>query len=240
MPFRRLPASDAAINDALRAIYAKVQDAAPESLPVSAETLARVNDMYPKFNKEVGERGAALSVQSDATKKKYAAADICKTYVSQFIQVFNFGITRGRYNVSERGYYQLDINQETVPDLSSESNILTAAENIIKGDKARVAAGGAEMINPSAEEVEEKYKILMDAIKEQSDDKDIYEKEQRDVDNLRAEALETVKDVWDEIEFNLRKNKPSVMRRKAREYGVVYALRPGEPEEEPPVEEETT
>lgn len=36
-----------------------------------------------------------------------------------------------------------------------------------------------------------------------------------------ADAL--IKDIWDEVEFALR--------RRAREWGVTYALRPGEPEE---------
>ena len=49
---------------------------------------------------------------------------------------------------------------------------------------------------------------------------------------FRAGADELITDIWDEIEFKYRKDEPSAMRRKAREYGVVYVSRPGEPVEE--------
>jgi hypothetical protein len=43
-----------------------------------------------------------------------------------------------------------------------------------------------------------------------------------------------IKDMWDTIEFNLRSHDAPSLRRRAREWGVYYALRPGEtPEPEP-------
>ena len=40
-----------------------------------------------------------------------------------------------------------------------------------------------------------------------------------------------IKDLWNTIEFNLRTDDPTSLRRKAREWGVVYD---GDEEEEPP------
>lgn len=48
---------------------------------------------------------------------------------------------------------------------------------------------------------------------------------------LRPEADSVIRDVWDEVEFALRRLDPPSLRRRAREWGVFYALRPGEPEE---------
>ncbi len=232
MPYRRLPSSDAGRNEALRDINTKAESTPATELAFSSGSLTRLNTFYPIFLKEVEERGTALSLQTEATSGKYLAEENCRLYVSQFYQVFNLGVARGKYKVSERAYFQLGINQESVPDLSSQESIRTWAENIIKGDPLRVAAGGLEMANPTKAEVETVYNDYVSRITEQSLKKDQFEKEQKDVDKLRAEADDLIKDIWDEIEFKYRKDEPSAMRRKAREYGVVYASRPGEPEEE--------
>ncbi len=61
--------------------------------------------------------------------------------------------------------------------------------------------------------------------------KDAYDGEQADVSNLRPAADQLIKDIWDEVEFSLRQLDAPSLRRRAREWGVTYALRPGEPEE---------
>ena len=38
----------------------------------------------------------------------------------------------------------------------------------------------------------------------------------------RPAVGDLIKDLWDTIEFNLRTEEPSSLRRKAREWGVVY------------------
>lgn len=232
MPFRRLPATDSSRSDALRAVYTKSISAPVEELPFSTIYLDKIKIFYPKFKKEIEERGTALSVQSEATLISNAAQEKCRMYVSHYIQVFNFGVARNKFKASERAFFQLSVNQETVPDLKSADSLTAVAENIIKGDVNRIAAGGAEMSNPSTAEVEAVYNDYAAKSADQSAKKGVYEKEQKDVDNIRAEADELIADIWDEIEFKYRKDEPSAMRRKAREYGVVYVSRPGEPVEE--------
>ena len=52
---------------------------------------------------------------------------------------------------------------------------------------------------------------------------------QQAVSSQRATVDATIKDDWDTIEFNLRTETPSSLRRRTREWGVVYT---GEEEEE--------
>ena len=61
-------------------------------------------------------------------------------------------------------------------------------------------------------------------------------KEKADDEEEQATALDPevdtfTKDMWDTIEFNLRTHEATSLRRRAREWGVFYATRPGEPEE---------
>jgi hypothetical protein len=232
MPYRYLPNSDNSRLTAVRKAYEKASSVQPSDLPFSTANRDLLNTLYPKLNKEISERGSALSVQSSATKALLESQEKMKIYISHFFQVFNLGIDMGKYKASERGYFQLDISQESVPDLKSVDNICLLAGNIINGDPKRVAAGCAEMANPSTAEVGAVFQDFSVKLTNQSTSKDIFEKEQKDVDNLRAEADELIRDIWDEIEFAFRKDEPSAMRRKAREFGVVYASRPGEVPEE--------
>lgn len=232
MPYRRLPNSDSTYLDALRSAKTKADVIPLETLAFSESNYNKLKVFYPKFQKEMEERGVALSVQSEATTARIAAEEKCRMFVSHFYQVFNLGIAREKYKVSERAYFQLDISQESLPDLKVGEDLRTYAEYIINGDPKRVAAGSAEMINPSKAEVEQVYNEYVTKLTDQSAKKDNYEKEQKDVDNLRAEADELIRDIWDEIEFKFRKDESSAMRRKAREYGVVYISRPGETSDE--------
>ena len=63
---------------------------------------------------------------------------------------------------------------------------------------------------------------------QQSTKKDALNAEQEDVAALRPTVDLLVRDIWDEVEFTFRHDAPSSLRAKAREYGVVYASRPGE------------
>jgi len=240
MPCRELPKTDTTREDALRAIYSKAVAPPAEGLPFTDANSAHIKTFYPLFQKEISERGTALSVQSEATKLTIAAEATCRMYVSHFYQVFNLGIDRDKYKASDRAFYQLDISQESVPDLTTQDNLCRNAEHIITGDAVRTAAGGAAMVNPSKDEVEVVYNDYLSKLSSQSTKKEAYAKEQKDVDDIRAEADELILDVWDEVEFNFRKLGQTSMRRKAREYGVVYVSRPGEPPEDAaPVQEQT-
>ena len=239
MPYRKIPNTDTGRLEALRAIHTKANNTPQENLAISAENFNKLKIFLPIFQKEIEERGTALSVQSEATTQRMAAEEKCRLFVSHFYQVFNLCVAREKYKVSERAYFQLDINQESLPDIRTSESLCTWAENIISGDPKRVAAGSAEMINPSRAEVETVYNEYVTKLNVQSTKKDAYEKEQKDVENLRVEADDLIRDIWDEIEFKFRKDEPSAMRRKAKQYGVIYINRPGEVIAEEPLAAES-
>ncbi|NLT49960.1 MAG: hypothetical protein GXX85_03470 [Ignavibacteria bacterium] len=231
MPYRNLPNTDAGLAAALRKADERCKNTPAGSIPFSPETQQRVKTFSSVFLKELDERGGALANQGEATRLKMQFEAKCRMAVSHFFQVFNLGVAREKYKVTERSYFKWDINQEALPALTNEADIIAAAENIINGETLRVAAGCVKMQNPSSEEVKVHLDNYTNSISNQTAKKETYEKEQKDVDKLRAEALDLVTDIWDETEFTYRKDAAPLMRRKAREFGVVYALRPGEPEE---------
>jgi hypothetical protein len=233
MPYRSLPYSDAALLKALTTAKNKAENTAPGLLAFSPETLAKLNQLEPVFKNEIAERGAALSTQTQSTSEKMEAQENLRMLISHFIQVFNFGVEREKYKATDRPYYQLDMTQKELPYLGTEADVERWAQNIIKGDFDRKNAGGDAMINPSAAEVEAAYLLFLEKNTGQSEKKDAFDREQEDVERMRGEVQELIKDIWDEVEFTYRKESAPSMRRKAREYGVYYATRPGEPVEDP-------
>ena len=65
----------------------------------------------------------------------------------------------------------------------------------------------------------------------QSTAKDGYDLGQEELASQRPAVDLLIKDLWNTIEFNLRTETPTSLRRKAREWGVVYD---GDEEEAPP------
>ncbi len=240
MPFRSLPGSDAARSQALAAALKKSSEIAPENLPISAATAAALTSFVPRWEKEIAERADALGVQTTSTSALDAARTTLREHVSHFIQVYQLGVARGLFSPSGRASYELSVNEETVPALASEADLLTWASRIVKGDPRRSALHSEPaMAMPSAAEVDAALQHYEAKLAVQTTAKDALADEQSDVNDLRPAADRLIKDIWDEVEFALRQLDPPSLRRRAREWGVFYALRPGEPEEptiEPPTQ----
>ena len=83
---------------------------------------------------------------------------------------------------------------------------------------------------PALGEVNTAATALQNAVNLQSTAKDAYDLGQETVSDQRLPLDVVVKDLWDTVEFNLRTEDASSLRRKAREWGVAYD---GEEEEEP-------
>jgi hypothetical protein len=239
MPYRKLPGTDDGRLQALSAAAKKAAAVAPAELAFTAPTKAKLDVMHPKWKKETDERGEALAAQSEATKKTREQGNRLRMYVSHFLQNLNFAIERGVFTESDRAYYQLDVSQTTLPAMNAEADLMMWAGRAVSGEAARTAVGGMAMPFPSAAEVQTELTAFEQLHSHQSDKVGALDREQEDVENMRDEVDGLLRDIWDEVEFTYRHDAPSSLRRKAREYGVVYASRPGEAPDaddtEPPV-----
>lgn len=230
MPKLARPNSDAQRLQALGAAKTKYEAvvAAGGTPLFSATVKTNVDATLTSFLTEVNERGAALSAQTSITAAANPARHDLRMYVAHFIRVFNMGVERGVYAASDRAYYGLAVSSNSLPYLNSDSDLQLWATNIKNGETARVAAGGTAMSNPTAAEVDAQHLALQMQLSSLTTAKDAYDTEQEDVENMRPAVDELIDDVWDEVLFALRKEDAPSLRRKAREYGVVYSISKGE------------
>jgi len=228
MPELDRPNTDAQRLKALEDAKAKAAVTPPAQLAFSPITLATLLPFLTQLKLEIQERGSALSAQATATIAANPARKALDTFIRHFITVFNLGVDREKYPAADRAHYQLPIDYHRYPALGTDSDKLLWGGNIIDGDAARVLVGGVAMENPTAAEVASKLTALVAALGAQSPAKDAYDSAQEDVEALRVQADDIIADVWDGVLFTYRKETAPSMRRKAREYGVVYRLSKGE------------
>lgn len=219
---RRLPQSDEQRVRAINSAKNKMDNPGPDGNFLTTPTQTRLDDIYTNFNEAKNEAALALGNQAESTEdvvpKKLNAAK----FVSHFIQVFNLGVSRGRYPKAHRAYYQLDINSEAVPPLTSEADITLWGQHIAEGDALRTGVGGDDMENPTAVEVAAAVLLFTNANTGQSTLKDTYDDMLEAIDALRPEADGVIKKVWDEVETFYNEEEAASKRRNAREWGVIY------------------
>ena len=231
MPKRRLPRADDARTAALSTCLAKYNaTAAPDRL-ISAAQFVTLNGALSPWRAATGALGPALQAQTDATPLAESTLATSVRFTSHFIQVINFAIERGALPASTRSYYQLPVTHAEVPDMNTCPDALLWAGRLSTGETARIADGGAPMAWPTIAEVNTAAAACAAAELVQSNAKDTFDIAQKNVSDLRPTVDPVIKDDWDTIEYNLRNETPPSLRRRAREWGVVYE---GEEEEETP------
>lgn len=219
---RRLPKSNTARYLALEAAKRKSDTLVPANNILSPNTISRLNSFYVAYKDATEARTAALGTQTSATDAANQNRSNTRTYISHFIQVFNLGIERKKYIAEHRSFYGLGINNNAVPPLTSEADILLWGNNLITGDPERISAGGAPMDNPDIAELSVVYNKMLLSIDQQSIQKDSYDKAQEALDALNPEADKLILRIWNEIDTAYDDLEAPSRRRKAREWGVVY------------------
>jgi hypothetical protein len=235
MPFRQLPRSVAELQQALTNAKTKSDNTSGPLQAFSAGTKTTLNTFLPTYNTEIGEMNGALVQQVNASLAEDLSLAVNRMFISHFFQVFNLGVERGIFAAGDRVFYGLDANQTEIPSLGQESEIIFWSGKIATGDADRMAASATAvpMVNPTPAEVAAVHVDFLTKHSDQSTKKDTFDTEQEDVAALFDDALALVEDIWDEVEFTYRHEDPPSKRRKAREWGVVYETRPGEPEDPP-------
>lgn len=224
MSLRRvLPNSNSSRYTAIEVAKRKAAHLAPdEDKPLTPATESRLNSVGAQYLSVYEELTISLAKQAKATEAAVNSRNIVKTYISHFIQVFNFGIERNKYPLQDRSFYGLSMSGGSVPYLNSEADIVQWGNNIINGDAERIAAGGAPMSNPSVSEIKVVFEEMIQLIQTQSSLKNAYDKAQENVNGLNEAVDKLILRIWNEINTFYDDHESSSRRRKAREWGVVF------------------
>lgn len=228
MPYRRLPKTDQARIRALKAAVENSTNNGVYTNVLSHNTYYRAKGLLERFSREVAVYSRCVAEQSSkkGNKEYDAALKKARMYVSHFIQVLSMSIMRGEIARNKRPYYGLPEDEDTIPNLFSESAVLEWGIKVMEGERRRQSEGGIPIYNPTMGRVSVVFEIF----------KSMYEKQQmlqqrtndalRNISDMRFEVDEMIFDVWGEIEKAFSQLQGEERLKKCASYGVIYYDRP--------------
>lgn len=230
--YRHLPQSNTTRLYALNSVDLKISTIINPSEIFTADVIPRLKSILPKFKGLYSEYIFAYAEYCLTTSDESKSKKQLRLLVRHFIRVFNMGVARGLFPISERKNFGLDISNNRVPDTSTERMLSNQAERIISGEKMRLMHEGAiPMAMPSAKEIEDAYTHFDAKTGAQIAANGLFIKSQGNLADILPEVDELIRDIWDMVEFFYRKEPAAHKRRLAREYGVVYLSRKKKEEE---------
>lgn len=227
MPYRRLPKTDQARIRALKAAVDSSVENGVFTNVLSHNTYHRAKDFLERFSREVGVYKRCVVEQSSkrGNESYEAALKKARMYVSHFIQVLSMSIMRGEIARSKRPYYGLPENEDTLPNLFSESSVLEWGVKIIEGERRRQAEGGIPIYNPTMGRVSVVFELFKEMYDRQQSLQQRTNEALANISDMRFEGDEIIFEAWGEIERAFASFTGEARIKKCAKYGVIYYYR---------------
>ncbi len=229
MPTRRLPRTDEERDEALRtAKDHKDLLPPPPVIPYTTGTIDRLDVLQPVYRTKFLAVSAAKNAQTAASAQVNETRQMGIYLVHDFIEALNRAIRRKVFLPTVRNFYQLNVNDDKLPVITTEAQLITWGLNLKDGEAARIAAGGAPITFPSIADVNTAIDAFKAANQLQENAKTAYDAAQEILAAENPEADKLILKMWNETETAFDEGDKASMRRKARQWGVVYVPTPGE------------
>jgi hypothetical protein len=187
----------------------------------TGSTTAKLEYIEPRYILASTALANAKSAEMLATAVKNASLALLKRGCSRFIKVFVEAAEDGDFPITDYAFYHLD-GKGTLPAMTTEEEIKTVATNLITGETARVAAGGAAMTNPSIAMIITRNTRLQIDASAQRFAADANVEAERALDGLNALADEALLFVYNEVETHFSNLSKSATRVEGKKWGIKY------------------
>ncbi len=232
MPYRRLPNTDKARIRAMKQAITKSNLESYGNSVLSFKTKSEVSTFLSLFEQSQILYNQSFTNQVKSNKDYQQVLNNAKMYISHFIQVLNLAVIRGEIKREHKKYYHLSLDENSVPDLTVESNIIRCGKHIIEGEKNRLRfEGGAPIYNPAIAKVKVYYDRFCEHKANQKFYKATTNRNRDELVKLRKKADEIILNLWNEIEEYFKKLPTTEKLEKCTQYGVKYYYRKSEKKE---------
>ena len=228
MPYRRLPNTDVARLKALKQAYQKGKEIPPFKLAFSQSTYNKIHAILPNFEAAVRLYKNTHTVNVAKGRDYPEIFKKAKLYISHFIQVMNMAIARGELHPNIRSFYGLDENDNKVPEMNTDAELIKWGKQVITGESERMKKGMTPISNPTIAVVKVRFEKFMDANHAKKTNQKTSIRVMNDATALRSQADDIILNIWNEVEKHFANLPDNTMREKAAEYGVAYVFRRNE------------
>jgi len=228
MPYRRLPNTDSARLRAMQKALQKAENLPPYQLAYSVSTYQELKNFYPEFKQNIDYLRDAFERQTEKSKLHQDYLKKARLYISHFIQVLNFAISRGELKPETRKFFNLEEYDKKLPNLNTESEVVTWGELIIAGEQKRLSVGQSPITNPTIARVKVHYEDFLRIHKNQKYLQETHNKALKKIAALRERADNIILNLWNEIEATYNDFEADEKREKSNAYGITYVYRRNE------------
>lgn len=228
MPYRRLPNTDAARIKALSVAYKKGKELTPFQLAFSQSTFSKIELFINSFEKAMINYKATYNVQVEKSKDYVLNTKKARLYLSHFIQVVNMAIARGELPEKTRTIYGMDIDEQKVPSLNTEKELIDWGKKIIDGEAKRIMNAQQPITNPTIAVVKVRYENFVESYNHQKILQQNTQRMLNELNALRTKADDIILNIWNEVEASFKDLPDDLKREKCTDYGVVYVFRKNE------------
>lgn len=230
MPYRRLPNTDKARIRSMDTAITMMRDSDYYAPVIRPDIMTKAERLLYEFRNLNTTYIANLERQmsfsgSDAYQNRLRTA---RMYVSHFLLVFNMCVKRGEMKPSDRTYYSMPETMSELPDLSSEVSVLQWCENVIRGEKARMAHGGVPIYNPTMAKLAVHYDLFNEQYQQHKTLRMLTEDSLQKVAQMRPAVDAMILEMWNSIEKYFSDKQGEERLKLCRDYGVIYYYRKGE------------
>lgn len=231
MPYRRLPNTDQSRIRALQTAIDQSNRVSVLDCAFSVKALNEAESFLPGFESAHHDYLQCLDKQIQSGKKFQSQAKLARLYVSHFIQVLNLCIIRNEIKPEMKRLYGLEPEDNTLPELVTDSALIKWGDLIVAGEQERLRLGGTPIYNPAIAKVRVHIELFKDGYIAQKTHQKSTNRTLELVSNMREQADAIILDIWNQVEEHF-KNLPETNKRTACEsYGVRYYFRKNETKE---------
>lgn len=228
MPYRRLPKTDQARLYALKQAVHRAGEVAFNQQAINYKTLIEAQRLLLQFENQVAQYHANFDSKVSDNKQYRHKVRNARMYISHFIQVLNLAAIRGEIKKGQKELYKLDVNNHTLPDLTTEENLITWGHNIIEGENARIAQGGFPIYNPAINKVKVHYDIFREHYNQHVLHQRSHTRVYGEIEGMREQADALILAIWDQVEEFYKDELPYAKLTQCQAYGMIYYYRKGE------------
>jgi hypothetical protein len=194
---------------------------------VPDELLDKGKTVTPVFSEKLGKINSMLSLRSIEIDQKQEALDNLNTWLRDFWEVLRRRTSRMEHPPQVLTHYQLPLSGIT-PKISRERDMLEITQRVIDGEGTAVAQGYPAMLNPTAAELQMVLDKAWKEVKDVPIADEAYDNAQEEIASLRSEVDELIRDMYEHMNFNLRKKDGASRRRIMQNYGFTFRFIKGE------------
>lgn len=228
MPYRRLPKTDQSRLRALQQAVRRAGEAEFNQQAINYKTLIEAQRFLMQFENQVAQYHANFDTKVSDNKQYRHKVRNARMYISHFIQVLNLAAIRGEIKKGQKELYHLDAHNHTLPDLSTEENLIKWGQYIIEGEHARTSQGGFPIYNPAINKVQVHYDIFKEHYTTHILHKKTHSRVYEDTESMRKQADKLILSIWNQVEEFFKDELPYAKLTKCQSYGMIYYYRTGE------------